>query len=168
MNKGLLSFFDLFLIFLSGSLAFFIGDTMKGSYQMEIYKILVTVSGIVFGVMGAWLSILKIEIEQGVKKSVSDIEGDGYVKQARSLIQPMTLSAIIIILSVLYTFSYYSLKDVEEFQNYSVFLRRFSFFVLCVLSFIQIKSIFYLLFSGLDFLITLSRENEDIKGDRKR
>ena len=86
------------------------GGDVKGVYQLEIYKTLLTVSSIVFAVMGAWLSLLKVEIIQGVGLAKTDEDAESNIEKARSLVSPMSSSVVIIALCLLFVFSYYTLK----------------------------------------------------------
>jgi len=144
------------------------GGGVKGGDQLEIYKTLLTVSSIVFAIMGAWLSLLKIEIVQGVRQASSDSEGESYVDKARSLVGPMSSSAIIIALCLLFVFLYYSLNQAPFVVENVVHLRRLSFVILSWITCWQMVSLIRVMFSGVDFLIDVSRMNKELTGDRKR
>ncbi len=145
-----------------------IGPHVKISSQIEIYKTLLTIGAIVFAIMGAWLSILKIEISNGVKNAETNEEGDFYVKKARKLISPMSASALIIIGALIFIFTYYSFKDIQVLHNYTEWYRRASFLILSFLTTWQLSALFGVMFSGIEFLLEISRENKDLQGDRNR
>ncbi|WP_010323436.1 hypothetical protein [Marinobacterium stanieri] len=145
-----------------------IGHEVLLSNQLEIYKILITIASIIFAIMGAWLSIMKIEISNGVKIASSNEEGDSYVEKARKLISPMSASAIIIMSALVFVFIYYSFKDTQSLYTYADWYRRLSFMFLSFLTFWQLSALFRVMFSGVDFLLDVSRENMDLKGTRSR
>lgn len=156
------------LILCIGYVSWRFGIKVKASNQLEIYKTLLIIASIVFAIMGAWLSILKIEITQGVKLAVSNEEGDEHVNKARKLISPMSSSVFVIILTLVFIFSYYIFKDFHLLRPYTECLRGISFFFLSVLTFWQLVALSTVMLSGIDFLLGISRENMERRGNRNR
>ena len=148
--------------------AWIVGDRVSASSQLDMFGVLITISSIIFAVMGAWLSLMKVEIMSGVDRASNNEEGDMYVDRARSLISPMSASAIILALSLVFVFFYYTLGHFDFFKHHYLLIRRCSFVVLGALVFWQFSSLIKLLFEGVDFLVSLSRKNNDLKGDRNR
>jgi len=146
----------------------YVGHKISGSQQLELYKHLVSISAIIFGVMGAWLSLLKIELMEGIKNASRDEDGDSHVDKAKTLIQPMTASVLIIIVSVLYFFIY----TVSTKFNFSVdqvyWSRTISFTLLAFLTMWQLLALLQVMLTGVSFLINLIRENNRHKSNRKR
>jgi hypothetical protein len=148
--------------------SFMYGGNVSGGSQLEIYKALLTVSAIVFAVMGAWLSLLKVEIVQGIKNATSDDEATENVNKARSLIEPMTSSVMIIASCMIYIFLYYSMSELQFIVEHKEIIRQLSFVAVASLTFWQMLSLLKVMFSGVDFLIDISRISKDLSGDRKR
>ena len=144
------------------------GGDVKGVYQLEIYKTLLTVSSIVFAVMGAWLSLLKVEIIQGVGLAKTDEDAESNIEKARSLVSPMSSSVVIIALCLLFVFSYYTLKEVSVIHQHIIEVRRTSFVILSLITLWQMVSLLKVMFAGVDFLIDVSRKSKDLAGDRRR
>jgi hypothetical protein len=149
-------------------IAYFVGDKIKASDQSEIYKQLLSIASVIFAVMGAWLSLLKVELESGIDNAKSDDEGDQYIDRAKKLVNPMTASAVIIFISIIYFLVIYILKTIPDAMSYKYDLRRFSFILISLLCIWQLHSVASVLFSGVDFLITLSRSNKDKIANRRR
>lgn len=147
--------------------SYFVGGTVAGTYQLEIYKILLTVSSVVFAVMGAWLSLLKVEIVNGVDSARTNEEGKEYVEKARRLVSPMTSSAIIISLCLAFVFFYYSFRGSLVVGQNSDVLRRISFSILSGMALWQMGALMKVLFSGVDFLIDVSRRNRRRSWERE-
>ncbi len=165
-NKKLLLFIILSLI--TAFISWHYGKHVKLSSQLEIYKILLTVASIIFAIMGAWLSLLKVEITQGIQNAKSNEDGNYYVSKARKIINPMSSSALVIIFSLIYVFIYYSITDIPTIHCYAENLRIGSFFCLTLLTLWQLLSLITVMFSGVEFLLNISSDNMDRKADRNR
>lgn len=168
MVKKLVNCVSILLFLVLVVLSVLYGNIVTGNAQLEIYKMLVTVSAIIFGVMGAWLSLLKVEIVSGIESASCNEEGSYYVNKARGLIRPMTSSAIILLFGLFYVFMYYSVSKIDFVQAHAGFFRRVSFSVLVALSCWQVYSIIAVMASSADFLLNISRRNRDLSGDRSR
>ncbi len=144
------------------------GHLVKAQFQMEIYKALITVSAIIFGIMGAWLSLLKVEIISGIESAKSDEEALKYTNKARNLVSPMTASAIVLVSSLVFVFAYYLLINFSLSVSAVSILRAASFLILSLLAFWQIASLLTVMFSGIDFIIDISRKSKSLSADRKR
>ena len=149
-------------------IACLVGDRVKASDQSEIYKQLLSIASVIFAVMGAWLSLLKVELESGIENSENDDEGNQYVDRAKKLVNPMTASAVIIFISIIYFLALYMLKSLPDIMSYKNELRRLSFMLISSLCIWQLHSVASVLFSGVDFLISLSRLNKDKIATRRR
>lgn len=149
-------------------IAYLVGDRIKASDQSEIYKQLLSIASVIFAVMGAWLSLLKVELESGIDNSENDDEGNQFVDRAKKLVNPMTASAVIIFISIIYFLALYILKTLPDVMSYKNELRRLSFMLISSLCIWQLHSVASVLFSGVDFLISLSRLNKDKIATRRR
>ncbi len=149
-------------------LSIMVGEGIKASYQIELYKTLVAIASIIFAVMGAWLSLIKVEIVAGIDNAETDEEGDRYVDKARRLVSPMTASATIILVSIVFMFMYYVSKDIPIFQANIMTVRKVSFVILSALAYWQCVSLFKVMFSGVDFVLDVSRKNNRKRADRNR
>lgn len=144
------------------------GELIKAEYQLEIYKMVITISAIIFGVMGAWLSLIKVEVITGIENSKTDSESDFYIRKLRSIVSPMTSSAIILIASLLFVFLYYILKDLPHNPDIAICLKKFSFTTLTILCYWQIYSLIVVLVSGVNFVIDIKIKSANLTADRKR
>lgn len=148
--------------------SFYFGGAISGSSQLEIYKTLLSVAAIIFGVMGAWLSLYRADIISGIKSAQEYEEAREYVNLARKFTSPMTASAILIVMCLFYVFAYYSVSDTTFVQNYVEGFRIASFTLLCTLTAWQIYSLLLVMLSGSTFVIQVSRESKRLLADRKR
>ncbi|HIF6100117.1 TPA: hypothetical protein ACX3GU_004398, partial [Vibrio parahaemolyticus] len=90
-NKTLLKYFNVLCLILAISVGFVYGDNVKGANQKDFVNMLITVSAIVFGVMGAWLSLMKIELQVGIENAETVEEAADHMKRSRGLIHPITI-----------------------------------------------------------------------------
>jgi hypothetical protein len=148
--------------------SFMYGETISFSSQLKIYGVMLTVASIVFAIMGAWLSLLKVEIESGVEEAGDNDEGDAVVAKARNIIDPMNVSSMIIVVTLIIGFFYYSFKDEAILLQFLPYIRSISYSIVTGLFILQIITLTKVMFSGVDFIIVLSRKNADLKADRKR
>lgn len=148
--------------------SFLNGHLVSASHQLEIYKIVITLAAIIFGIMGAWLSLIKVEIINGIENSKTNEESDMYIGKVRDLISPMTSSAIILIASLIYVFSYYFLRSFSIDTDTIFIFRKLSFTLLTGLCIWQLYALTSVLVSGVVFVLDISRLNADLSADRKR
>ncbi|TOE35521.1 hypothetical protein CGJ45_24420, partial [Vibrio parahaemolyticus] len=102
-NKTLLKYFNVLCLILAISVGFVYGDNVKGANQKDFVNMLITVSAIVFGVMGAWLSLMKIELQVGIENAETVEEAADHMKRSRGLIHPITITSFILIGSVIFS-----------------------------------------------------------------
>lgn len=156
------------LVILILVVSFIYGETISFASQLKIYGVMLTIASIVFAIMGAWLSLLKVEIESGVEEASNNDEGDAVVAKARNIIDPMNVSSIIIVVTLIICFFYYSFKDEVILLQFLPYIRSVSYSIVTGLFVLQVVTLTKVMFSGVDFIIVLSRKNEGLKADRKR
>lgn len=144
------------------------GEFISFSSQLKIYGVMLTVASIVFAIMGAWLSLLKVEIEAGVEEANGSLGGDAVVAKARNIIYPMNVSSIIIVVTLIVGFLYYSFKGEVFLLQFLPYIRSISYSIVTGLFILQVITLTKVMFSGVGFIIVLSRRNSDLKADRKR
>ncbi|NDW15788.1 hypothetical protein GTQ48_09690 [Alteromonas genovensis] len=164
----MLKLISLIGLLFSGGFAFKYGDSVSASNQLEIYKMLVTVAALVFAVMGAWLSLLKVELESQAKNAKSVEDAAAAVKKSREFIEPMTYSAMIIVASLFFTFCYYVMKDFQLESATAKYLRQFSFMFVTILTYSQLWTLMKVMFSGVDYTLSLSRISKERISELKR
>jgi hypothetical protein len=164
--KRLGKFTGVVAICLFALLSFYYGDKVRFSNQLKIYEVVLTLSSIVFAVMGAWLSLLKVEIENDVLNP--DKESDVAIKKARGLVLPMANSAIIMVITLCYVFLYYAFKDAVFLMPYFSLIKSVSFTVLAMVVLFEFITLLNLVFSGVDFLLDLSSKNQQKKSGKRR
>ncbi|WP_157830721.1 hypothetical protein [Aeromonas sobria] len=161
-----------FLIFFSTAIvaifSFCYGDQVAGKTQKEIVGFLVTVSSIIFGVMGAWLSITKVELQNGIDTATTNEMANIYMARARAraMIEPITLSSLVLIISILFMFSYpiFSALNLEE-ETKKLAL-AFSFSLISIMTSTLIYCLVAIIFYGASFLLDLSTKNQEKRASR--
>lgn len=159
-----------FLIFFSTAIvaifSFCYGDQVAGKTQKEIVGFLVTVSSIIFGVMGAWLSITKVELQNGIDTATTNEVANIYMARARAMIEPITLSSLVLIISILFMFSYpiFSALNLEE-ETKKLAL-AFSFSLISIMTSTLIYCLVAIIFYGASFLLDLSTKNQEKRASR--
>ena len=109
------------------SIGFNYGAEIGSKIQKEIISFLVTISAIIFGVMGAWLSITKIELQQGIESTKSNSTADDFMARARGLIKPITIASFVLIFSILFIFIQPILLSIELEIETKYYLKSISF-----------------------------------------
>ncbi|WP_125609174.1 hypothetical protein [Aeromonas salmonicida] len=159
-----------FLVFFSTAMvaifSFCYGDQVEGKTQKEIVGFLVTVSSIIFGVMGAWLSITKVELQNGIDTATTNEVANIYMARARAMIEPITLSSLVLIISIIFMFSYpiFSALNLEEETKKLVL--SFSFSLISVMTSTLIYCLVVIIFYGASFLLDLSTNNQEKRANR--
>jgi uncharacterized membrane protein len=149
--------------------SFMLGSHVTPDNQLEIFKNLITIAAIIFAVMGAWLSLVKHDIATGIESAENDNISQEYVDKARTLVTPMTASAVILLLSCIYMFTYYAFNEMSFAKNGNPFLvNSITFSLSATLTYYQITSVFSALFSGAKFLIDISNLNQENRAKRMR
>ncbi len=147
-------------VFFSG---FIFGDKTSFASHKDIVGFLVTLSAIIFGVMGAWLSITKIEIQQGIDNAISNAEADNLMKRARGLIEPLTTASLVLTFSIIFIFIQPVLVSMNLAVEVKDFLRPFSFAIISVLGYSLVYCLGCIIVQGAEFLLALSHKNQELR-----
>lgn len=150
------------------ALTFYYGDRVKGSYQKDIVNFLLTVSAIIFGVMGAWLSIIKVEIQNGLKNAASNEQAEEYMTRARGLIEPISISSIVLMGTIVFTFAYHIFLSIGVSASVIPWLKSISFSLIGLGAYGLIYSIGIVIYQGAAFLVQLSIENQSQRANRQK
>ncbi|EHK8977856.1 hypothetical protein KCU42_004035 [Vibrio vulnificus] len=167
-NKTLLKYLNVICLILIMSAGFAYGDNVKGNLQKDFVNMLITVSAIVFGVMGAWLSLMKIELQVGIERATTIDDANAHMTRGRSLIYPITISSLILIGSVLFSLSFYILPSLALTHEAILVIKKFSFSMICAGAYGVIYTLCIVIFQGADFLIQLSEENQNTRSRLQR
>lgn len=152
-------------VFSSG---FIFGDKTSFASHKDIIGFLLTLSAIIFGVMGAWLSITKIEIQQGIDNARSNTEADNLMKRARGLIEPLTTASLVLIFSIIFIFIQPILVSMNLEVEVKDFLRPFSFAILSVMGYSMMYCLGCIIVQGAEFLLALSHQNQELRLGRPK
>ena len=97
---------------LSAVVSCLVSTEIKAATMLSLVDKLISVSSIIFAIMGVWFSVSKVEIEQKVKEASSRGDGtnaDKAIERARFLVIPMTTSALALLVSLVFYLFYYLL-----------------------------------------------------------
>lgn len=123
------------------AIAMVCGGDVPMSDQKLVYDCLLTISSIVFGVMGAWIAIV---YPQGLQEILARREPDKHVyASAKRTFVPMKISTAIVTLVLLFELLYPVLKSINWLREYRPEYRAMSFVILVTLVLLQIGSIVY-------------------------
>lgn len=141
-------------------IAFFYGKNIPYSEQSSIYEGLRTTSGIVFGIMGAWIAI----IHPG---SLGDFFGDRKTasKQMLRLLSTMLIAVFVLSAVLLIGFIVPALKQVYLIEVYKPVFRGLSYSIVCFLTMLQVWSLFLVLLPNYIVKEKLKKEEgeEEVK-----
>ncbi|ELV8657110.1 hypothetical protein QNE43_003816 [Vibrio vulnificus] len=145
-----------------------IGDDLKASAQKDIVSFLLTISAIIFGVIGVWLSILKVELQHGIANAASNEQANEYMTRARGLIEPITSSSAVLLGALFFLLFYYILPSYELSDECINLLKQVSFGFVMLGAYLIIYSVILIIYFGADFLLGLSDENQKARAKRQR
>ncbi|WP_441000410.1 hypothetical protein [Fodinibius sp. SL11] len=128
---------------------FLFGSYVNGETQKEIYINLIRISGIVFGIMGAWIAIVfSNSIKIIFSSEVPLVDKKAAYDNIEHLLIPMYLSTLVIISSLIYLVAYPVVKSLPFFQPYSDMLQSISFAWAGVMLMLQLLAILYIFVPG--------------------
>jgi hypothetical protein len=133
--------FALFLVIISGIL----GKNIPIADQIPILRLLVTISSIVFGLMGVWLAVIYADsLETIFDSELSSIEKKDSIKNFRYLSKPMIVAAVIITYVLLFNFMYPLLHQLTFLKQFYLEIRSISFVLISLLTLAQVWTIIYI------------------------
>jgi len=136
--------------------AFFPGMNVKGADQVSIASSMITVSAILFGVIGAWLALMKIDAEEQMRELAKNRQDMGpVIMRMGSLSDVITTSCVVLFACLVQVFAYHAFSKIDFMHQYASYLKGGSFSVLILLGLIQIKLILRILWIGLDNFVDL-------------
>ena len=143
------------------------GAEISSKIQKEIISFLVTISAIIFGVMGAWLSITKIELQQGIESAQSNNTADNFMARARGLIKPITIASFVLIFSILFIFIQPILLSIELKIDTKYYLKSISFATISLMGYSVVYCLGCIIFQGAEFLLKLSTRNQELRAENR-
>lgn len=143
--------------------AYFPGTSVKGTDQVSIAGSMITISSILFGVIGAWLALMKIDAETQMRKLAKERESmSPVIERMGSLSDVITASSVVLFVCLAQVFAYYALSKISFVQPYAPYLKGGSFSVLVFLGLIQVKLILQILWIGLENFVDISKLEREL------
>lgn len=125
--------------------AFLLGGNVPIADQVPILNLLVTISSIVFGLMGVWLAVIYAESLKTIfDTELKAIEKKDSIKNFKYLSKPMIVSAAIITYVLLINVLHPLLITVDMLLEFTDIIRRVAFTVLTLFMLAQIWTIIYI------------------------
>ena len=90
---------------------------------IKVYEVLLTASGILFGIFGVWVSVLYPGI---LEKSLEPSESEGTIKQASSILKPLFISLLLFLLMLIVVFLAPFMKTLHFFNDYKFIVKSLS------------------------------------------
>jgi hypothetical protein len=144
-------------------IGFYYGSDISISIHKEIIVLLITLSAIIFGVIGAWLSITKIEIQQGILNATSNIVASELMERARGLIKPLTIASLVLIFAILFVFIQPILESINLPVDKKDFLRPLSFAIISLMGYSLMYCLICIIMQSAGFLLDLSHLNQSLR-----
>lgn len=145
------------------AIGLYLGSDISISIHKEIVGLLITLSAIIFGVLGAWLSITKIEIQQGILIASSNEVANEIMERARSLIKPLTIASIVLIFAILFIFIQPILESINLPIEKKNLLKPFSFAIISVMGYSLMYCLSCIILQSAEFLLDLSQLNQSLR-----
>lgn len=162
---------DLVNIVIAGVIAiggFQFGSELPSVNHKDIIVVLISISAIIFGVVGAWLSITKIEIQQGIVNAEINDEADELMERARGLIKPLTISSLVLILTIMFIFIQPVIESIVLTIEYENFLKSLSFSIISVMGYSLMYCLGCIILQSAEFLLNLSQLNQSLRPKRTK
>lgn len=135
----------------------------------KMYNSVITIAALIFGVLGAWVGLLKNQIESAVKdKSITRQQREGHVARMNSLIKPLSVACIIVCMCILYNYMASVIPYIDYFQQYKLVLKFIAVFTFGVISYFQVIGILRIAVTGVDTLLDLKRLADDVSDKSQR
>jgi hypothetical protein len=135
----------------------------------SLFNSIITISAIIFGVLGAWVGLLKKEIENSnLDQTIDREERQIQVERLSSLIQPLTLSCLMICICIIYNFLSATLPHIPFYVEYADILKLAALFVFGTVSYLQVASILRLAITGIDTLIDMQQLSDKVSEEVDR
>ncbi|EKO3910149.1 hypothetical protein GTU35_003230 [Vibrio fluvialis] len=134
------------------------------SAQKDLVAFIVTVSAIIFGVIGAWLALVKVEIEANIDNASKTKDVLRTVSRARSLIEPLTISCLVLLGALLFNYIYFAPFGSSQ----SIFWSKLGTFFVTASTLGLIYSIVLVLYQGALFLLGISEKGQTKRAEIQR
>ncbi|MCX7128286.1 hypothetical protein [Aeromonas sp.] len=156
--KTALLIFRCFVLLAVGLLAYNSAPMIPKQSISGLLDALLSVSGLLFAVFGAWLSLLANNMFSIVNSQQSTIiERNGEVDKAEMLVSPMTAAAAMVVVGISVKCGIVFLDVMELSQNAIFFLKREVVFIISVCAFYQVWCIFSAVNVGVQFVLNLEK-----------
>ncbi|PWN06709.1 hypothetical protein [Rhodohalobacter mucosus] len=136
----------IYILFLGGFLGilFWFGSGVSINDQKEIFSKLLNISGILFGIMGAWIAIIYSEsLNKVFSKDYKTEERKEALKEIDFLLFPMALSATIVVSILLFFVAYPIFRQINFMLKHHLLIRSFSFMGIGFLTILQVWCFIY-------------------------
>lgn len=166
---NLLKILHLTIIIVFSLVAYCYADRVALDIYKYIYGIILNVSAIIFGVMGAWVALLKNNIDIQIKlPSLSRVQRQQEVEKLSIMIWPMTASGLMVIACI--SFGYFSAisPEIDFLIKHKDTLKIISLFVFSVIAYIQIASLLRLVITGIQLLLDTQKTADSESADAQR
>ena len=156
------------LILTLSAFAFLPGRNVTGDNQISIAASMITISAIIFGVIGAWLALMKLDAESEMKRLAAQrLSMEPVIKRMQGLSQVIVSSSIILFVCLGQLFMYHITSSIDLLREYAFCLKGVSFSILVFMALLQAKLIFKVLWLGMDnFVSIIELKKELIKKHR--
>lgn len=165
--KGLVYFAVCSLVF---TVAYKIPISYKYSDLNSYAAVLMGVSSMVFTLMGIWIAFLYPNALQRLMDPETVENSDfstslSETKRLEGLVGSVLRSAFVVVVLMLLALSKVVVTEMAFVPSYAVLIKSLVLSIVIVLSFLQLESIFYVIYSNVMFINELHTKREDKEAD---
>ena len=102
---------------------FWRGAKMDYDSLIKVYEVLLTASGILFGIFGVWVSVLYPGI---LEKSLEPHKPETTIEQASSILKPLFISLVLFLLMLIVVFLAPFVRSLNLIDNYKCIVKSLS------------------------------------------
>jgi hypothetical protein len=129
---------------------------MAGTDLLSITNSMLTVSAIIFGIMGAWIALIKADTEKKLEELISRNKPTRQLmRKVENLNSVITTSCLILLTCLLYVFMYHALKEAIFIAEYKEILKGIAFSSLVALGLRQANLILRIVWYGAGHVLDL-------------
>ncbi len=169
MIKNLFKLLNVIAVIAIGIASYAVCDRLSVVQIGNLYNSVISIAAIIFGVLGAWVGLLKNQIETSIKDpTISRKERQSHVDRMSSLIKPLSLACLIVCICIIYNFMAGVVPYIEYYKNFSTEIKCTAIFIFGVVSYFQTISILNIAITGIDTYLEIKYLAEEVSEQSQR
>lgn len=151
------------------ALSVVVSEELDKSEYNTLYNSLISISAIIFGVLGAWIALLKNDAEVRILDIRNTREKRQVrVDQIKSLVNPMMIACLMICICIIYNVFSSIVPKFSFYLEYSYLFKFLALSLFGILSYLQVASLLRIIITGVDSVIGLQQLADEVSSNAQR